>query len=301
MNSCEAPDRVAVFVADELRGVGVVRGENIFPLKRYSDKVHNEQLAVDRFFLDWDAAEVDWTTEDSSAPISGVTLQAPVRKSGKILCQVVNYAEHGEEASIAPPSRPFFFLRPQTSVLGPFHEIQAHHQSRAIDFEAEFAVVIGRTGRNIHVERSLDHVGALMVANDVSYRDLQFNRGHEDLNRRFGRNWTHGKGLDGSCALGPWLSIMRSPDDITRPRRIECRVNDELRQSATTEEMIFGVAQLISAASQGMTLECGDVILTGTPAGVGLADDRFLSPGDVVRTSIEGLGSLENTVQAVHS
>jgi acylpyruvate hydrolase len=291
-------DRVVAFDSGEERGMGMVRDGRIHPLTKYAHPEFADQI-TDLFYRDWANDQVDWRTGSGGPRLAEATLLAPIRASAKIMCQVVNYAEHGKEASIAPPSRPFFFLCPGSSVIGANETILAHSQSAALDFEVELAVVIGRAGRNISREVALDHVGALMVANDVSYRDLQFNRGFEDLNLRFGRNWTHGKGLDGSCVLGPWLTMVGSRAEAARPRRLECFVNGELRQSASTDEMIFDVEELISAASQGMTLACGDVILTGTPAGVGLADQRFLAPNDVVRSCIEGLGYAENSVASV--
>ena len=207
MTRGEAADRVVAFDSGEERGMGLVRDGRIHPLTKYLHAEFADQI-TDRFYRDWANDQVDWRTDGGGPGLAEVTLLAPVRASAKIMCQVVNYAEHGREASIAPPSRPFFFLCPGSSVIGANQSILAHSQSAAVDFEVELAVVIGRAGRNIPRETALDHVGALMVANDVSYRDLQFNRGFEDLNLRFGRNWTHGKGLDGSCVLGPWLTMV---------------------------------------------------------------------------------------------
>ena len=289
--------QVAAFTTAASAGMGIVRDRTLVPLSSYCSRESNLSSVLHAFYDDWGSGRLDLTTpRDAVFAVSEVVLQAPVRPGAKILCQVVNYREHGAETAIAPPTRPFFFLRPDSSVIGPAQSILMHNHSAAVDFEIELALVITSRGRNIPSSEALRHVGALMVANDVSYRDLQFNKGHEELSVRFGTNWTHGKGLDGSCVLGPWLTLTPE-EDVLRPRRIQCSVNGRKRQDALSTSMIFDARRLVSAASMGMTLNPGDVILTGTPAGVGLSNGQYLQIDDVVQSEIEGLGIVRNTVR----
>jgi 2-keto-4-pentenoate hydratase/2-oxohepta-3-ene-1,7-dioic acid hydratase in catechol pathway len=172
-------------------------------------------------------------------------------------------------------------------VVGPYDIIESHQDLTAeLDYEGEVAVVLARGGRNISREDALAHVGFLTIANDVTARDLQ--RDH--------RQWFVGKSLDTFCPMGPWLV---STDEITlEDVVVSCWVNDELRQQAKLSELIFDIPALISTLSAGITLEAGDVILTGTPAGVGISFDppRFLRPGDTVRVEVSGLGVLSNII-----
>jgi 2-keto-4-pentenoate hydratase/2-oxohepta-3-ene-1,7-dioic acid hydratase in catechol pathway len=224
-----------------------------------------------------------------------VELLAPVEAQNKVLCQVVNYRAHGQEADIKPPAKPFFFYKPYSSLAtdgAPLWEIAA---SRKLDFECELALVIGRTAKNVAPREALSHIAAYAVMNDVSYRDLQFNEDAPSLNASFGRNWTKGKGLDGACVIGPWLT---TADEVPDPYRLELttHVNGELAQHAAADEMLLRLPELIHEASVGATLYPGDVIATGTPAGVGLGTARFLHAGDEVTCAVTGLGALRNRV-----
>ncbi|MCX4817972.1 fumarylacetoacetate hydrolase family protein [Streptomyces sp. NBC_01239] len=224
-----------------------------------------------------------------------VELLPPVEAQNKVLCQVVNYRAHGQEADIRPPAKPFFFYKPYSSLAtdgSPLWEIEA---SRKLDFECELVMVIGRTAKNVSQQEAMSHVAAYAVMNDVSYRDLQFNEDAPSLNASFGRNWTKGKGLDGACVIGPWLT---TADEVGDPYRLELttQVNGLETQSAMADEMLLRLPQLVHEASVGATLHPGDVIATGTPAGVGLGSGQFLEAGDEVVCSVSGLGSLRNKV-----
>jgi 2-keto-4-pentenoate hydratase/2-oxohepta-3-ene-1,7-dioic acid hydratase in catechol pathway len=162
-------------------------------------------------------------------------------------------------------------------VIGPGDKVLLPPQSQRVEHEAELAVVIGRRGRWISLEEALDYVLGYTIANDITARDLQFRDGQ----------WTRGKGFDTFCPFGPWIETDFDPSDAL----VTCHVNGEMRQMASTRDMVFSVRQLIAFISSVMTLEPGDLLLTGTPAGVGL-----LVPGDVVEVSIEGLGTLRNPV-----
>lgn len=215
---------------------------------------------------------------EASLAFSDVQLLAPV-KPGKIVCIGRNYVAHAEEHEAEVPDTPLIFLKPPSSIIDPGSTIFLPPQSNQVEHEAELAVVIGKSGRWISTEAAMDYVLGYTVANDVTARDLQ---------RRDGQ-WTRGKGFDTFCPIGPWIETDFDPNDTM----ITCHVNDELRQMGTTRDMVFTVRQLIVFISSVMTLEPGDLILTGTPSGVGP-----LQPGDQVAITIEGLGEITNPVEA---
>jgi 2-keto-4-pentenoate hydratase/2-oxohepta-3-ene-1,7-dioic acid hydratase in catechol pathway len=209
-------------------------------------------------------------------PISSVKLLAPVEPK-KVICVGRNYVEHAKEHHAEVPQIPLLFLKPSSSCIGPGDAIVHPPQTRQMEHEAELAVVIGKRGRWIATEKALDYVLGYTIANDVTARDLQMQDGQ----------WTRAKSFDTFCPIGPWIETEFDSADAL----ITCRVNDELRQMASTREMVFTISQIIAFASTVMTLEPGDVLLTGTPAGVGK-----LSPGDQVQVEIEGIGTLINSV-----
>ncbi|MDW8060800.1 MAG: fumarylacetoacetate hydrolase family protein [Thermomicrobium sp.] len=218
-----------------------------------------------------------------------VRLRPPVRRPGKIICLGLNYADHAKETNSPIPQYPELFNKFANALIGPGEPIVLPRVSQQVDYEAELAVVIGRAGRSIDEARALEHVAGYTILNDVSMRDFQFR----------GRQWMQGKTFDRSTPLGPWLV---TADEIPDPQvlDISCEVSGELLQRSNTREMIFSVAHVVAYISQIMTLEPGDVIATGTPAGVGFAREpkRLLRPGDVVRVTVEKIGTLENPVVA---
>ncbi|HNR45426.1 MAG TPA: fumarylacetoacetate hydrolase family protein [Anaerolineaceae bacterium] len=216
--------------------------------------------------------------QEATIPLSSVRLLAPVMP-GKIICIGRNYVEHAREHNAEVPETPLLFLKPPSSVIGPGDKIILPPQSQQVEHEGELAVVIGRRGRWIPMEQALDYVLGYTIGNDVTARDLQ---------RRDGQ-WTRGKGFDTFCPLGTWIDTDFDPADAL----LTCRVNAEIRQMATIRDMVFTIPQLITFISSVMTLEPGDVILTGTPAGVGP-----MVAGDTVTVEIEGLGELKNPVSA---
>ncbi len=215
---------------------------------------------------------------DPDLPVDTVRLLPPVQPS-KIICVGRNYEEHAKEHNVDVSEIPVLFLKPTSSLIGAGDPILLPPQSEQVQHEAELAVVIGRRGRWIQPEDALDHVFGYTIANDVTARDLQ----RKDL------LWTRGKGFDTFCPLGPWIETDFDPADVL----ITCHVDDMLRQMASTRDMVFTIPQLVVFISSVMTLEPGDVILTGTPAGVG-----DLTPGCTVKITIEGLGTLTNPVRA---
>lgn len=231
----------------------------------------------------------------SMRPIDEVDLRAPIPRPHKNVFAVgKNYLTHIEEGATAReeavelPEVPVFFTKTPTTVIGPGATIPWRPDiTKKLDWEAELAVIIGREGRDIREAEAFQYIFGYTAANDVSARDLQFR----------GTQWFKGKSLDRSCPLGP---VIVTRDEILDPGAldIECRVNGEVKQKANTRDMIFGFAQIIAALSAGMTLEPGDVILTGTPEGVGFArkPPEFLKPGDCVEVEIAEIGILKNVV-----
>ncbi len=205
-----------------------------------------------------------------------VQLLPPVEPS-KIICVGRNYVAHAKEHDAEVPEVPLIFLKPPSTVIAHGETIYLPPQSQQVEHEAELAFVIGKEGRWISPEDAEDHVFGFTIANDVSARDLQFRDGQ----------WTRGKGFDTFCPFGPWIETEFDPADAL----ITCHVNDEIRQMASTRDMVFNYKQLIAFASSIMTLYPGDLLLTGTPAGVGTLVD-----GDIVEVTIEGIGTLRNPV-----
>ncbi len=217
---------------------------------------------------------------DVEFPLEAVRLLPPVLP-GKIIGIGRNYFEHAREHGVEVPEVPLLFLKPPSAIIGPGDPILLPPQSARVEHEAELAVVIGRRARWVSADQAQHFVLGYTIANDVTARDLQ---------RRDGQ-WTRGKGFDTFCPIGPWIDTNCDPADLL----INCRVNGELRQMASTREMVFTVQQLIAFITSVMTLEPGDIILTGTPAGTGP-----IEAGDLVSITIEGLGELENpAVQAL--
>lgn len=210
--------------------------------------------------------------------LADLQLLPPVAPS-KVICVGRNYAAHAQEHDVDVPEVPLLFLKPPSSVIGPGETIILPPQSQNVEHEAELCVVIGKRSRWLDIDGAKDAILGYTIANDVTARDLQ---------RRDGQ-WTRGKGFDTFCPVGPWIETDLDPADAV----ITCTVNGELRQMGSTRDMVFSVRQLVTYVSSIMTLEPGDLLLTGTPAGVGILND-----GDELVTSIEGIGELRNPVRA---
>jgi acylpyruvate hydrolase len=220
-------------------------------------------------------------------PLDGIRLGPPVPDPQKIICLGLNYRDHAEEAGLQAPAAPMFFAKYPNSLVGPTDDIVPPPTTDQVDYEAELAVAIGKRGRNIEVADALDHVAGAMAFNDVSARDLQLAN----------NLWTGGKAIDTFGPCGPALVLRDDIDDL-QALPVRTRVNGEVVQDGNTASMIFGVAETIAFLSGIMTLEPGDIIATGTPAGVGNSrtPKLFLHPGDVVEVEIEGIGTLRNPV-----
>jgi 2-keto-4-pentenoate hydratase/2-oxohepta-3-ene-1,7-dioic acid hydratase in catechol pathway len=212
----------------------------------------------------------------------------PIDRPGKIVCVGLNYRDHAEEQGVELPKAPLLFAKFPTALIGPGDPIEIPPIVQQCDYEAELAVVIGARVKSVSKENALEAVRGYLCANDVTARDLQFGDGQ----------WTRGKSPDTFCPVGPELVPAA---DVPDPHalRIRAIVSGEVLQDSTTANLIFGVDEVISHASQTSTLEPGDLILTGTPAGVGIFREpkRLLEDGDVVTIEIEGVGSLTNPVR----
>jgi 2-keto-4-pentenoate hydratase/2-oxohepta-3-ene-1,7-dioic acid hydratase in catechol pathway len=215
--------------------------------------------------------------EEALLPLDKIRMLAPVMPR-KIICVGLNYTVHIDELNAEVPNVPILFFKPPSSLIGSGDTILLPPQSNQVEHEAELAVIIGRQGRWVSTEEAMQLVLGYSIANDVTARDLQ----------RSDDQWTRAKGFDTFCPVGPWIETELDVSDTM----IKCSVNGQLRQMASTRDMIFPVRELIAFISSIMTLEPGDIILTGTPAGVG-----SLSPGDEVTVEIEGIGSLTNKVR----
>lgn len=250
-------------------------------------------MKIVRFLDDKKTIQFGWLSDDRVGLIEGdifgefrrmepslrmnsLSLLPPV-KPQKIICVGRNYVEHAKEQHVEVPESPQLFLKPPSAVIGAGETILIPPQSQQVEHEAELVAVIGKSGRWIPVEESDKHIFGYTIGNDVTARDIQ----HKDL------QWTRGKGFDTFCPIGPWIETELDPADCL----ITCRVNNGLRQMASTREMIFSVNQIVSYISTVMTLEPGDLVFTGTPAGIG-----GLNAGDTVVIEIEGIGSLINPV-----
>lgn len=259
--------RLATFQAPGADGplAGEVRGEEVVA---FADGASVREVL---------ATGIPAPAEGQRWPLAEVTLLAPVPDPGTVYGIGLNYAQHAAETGTEPPERPMVFVKVRGSVAPPGGPIRCPPAVRRLDYEGELAIVIGAGGA----------IAGYCVADDVSARDLQ----------RRESQWTRAKGADTFCPYGPWIT---TADEVPTPGRLRLRtwVNDELRQDASTSDLIFGCQELVDFIAETCTLSPGDLILTGTPSGVGMGigQGRFLQSGDVVRIEIEGLGSIEHPV-----
>ncbi|MCY1214434.1 hypothetical protein D9M72_262480 [compost metagenome] len=285
--------RIASFMVNGRQEVGLVSGDGmtVAPLALDAEQRRAGAQAV----IDLLAAGRALPDKGEALPLAEVALLAPLpRPRRNLWCVGRNYHAHAKELSASvfkdndanPESWPIVFTKVPECVVGPRADVLLPAGvSDQIDYEAELAVVIGRGGKNIARADALAHVFGYTVVNDVTARDVQMRH----------QQWDMGKSFDTFCPMGPWIA---TADEFDGTRtRVRCWVNGELRQDGPTENMIFDIPALIETISRGITLYPGDVIATGTPAGVGMGmqPPRYLAAGDVVRVEIDGLGTIENT------
>ena len=243
--------------------------------------------ADDTLFVRWDEALDAHITMGDARPHSLESLGPPV-SPGKVICVGRNYAAHARELGNDLPERPILFAKFANAIRGPFDDIVRPREVDDLDYEAELGVVIGRRGRRIPRHKAFDYVAGYCCANDVSARTAQLGMGDQ---------WLRGKSYDSFCPIGP---VIVTRDEVADPQnlRVVCRVDGEVRQEGNTEDMIFDVATLISYCSDAFTLEPGDLILTGTPAGVAMGRDPapWLQPGQLCEVEIEAVGRIANRI-----
>jgi 2-keto-4-pentenoate hydratase/2-oxohepta-3-ene-1,7-dioic acid hydratase in catechol pathway len=264
------------------RPLAVVDGDRVRPLELDGIATVDDLIAAGP--QAWKAAAGGGGGE----PLRPGMLDAPLRAPSKVACVGLNYHDHCRETGMAAPERPLIFAKFPSALVGPDAAIEwPDGLTEQVDWEVELAVVIGRRTRHASAGEALEAIFGYTAANDVSARDLQF----------ADQQWVRAKSIDSFCPLGP---VIVTPDEFGDPqdKRLTARVNGETMQDSTTAEMIFGVAEVVSFLSRACTLEPGDLILTGTPWGVGGFRDPpvFLKPGDTVEIEVEGVGVLANEV-----
>ena len=227
-------------------------------------------------------------TKAVNGALNTITFKVPIERPGKIVCMGLNYADHAKEGGNARPEYPSFFMRGPSSMTAHLSPIIRPQVSDKLDYEAELAFIIGKKARHLTLENALDCVAAYSIFNDGSIRDYQ----------RKTTQWTIGKNFDRTGAFGPWLV---TPDELPLGcdgLQIQSRLNGQVMQNANTKDFLWGVAETIVLISECMTLEPGDVVITGTPAGVGYARTPpvFMKPGDICEIEIESIGVLRNTI-----
>jgi 2,4-didehydro-3-deoxy-L-rhamnonate hydrolase len=275
--------RAGVVVADMILDVGSALRRD--PLS--VEDLFRRGLVPEVQNLSDNAAEID---RSHFLPLKGARLHAPVQSPSKIVCLGLNYRGHALEQKKEPPSRPILFAKAPSALAGPYDDIVVRRGVEKVDAEAELAVVIGREGTMIQAAEALSYVGGYMAFNDVSARAIQ----HDD------KQWFRGKSFDTFAPCGPWIV---TPNELGDPGAlaIRQRLGDVVMQESTTADMTFDVASIISYVSQSMTLLPGDIIATGTPAGVGVFREPpvFLKDGDVVTVEIERIGAIRNRVRTL--
>jgi len=277
--------RLVTYELDGAVGCGVVGAAGVVPISGATIRG-----ILERGDEHWRAvAQYGTEHADEAVGLEDLRLLAPVQDPDKILCIGLNYRDHAEETGMSAPPAPVVFAKFRNSLTGPTDPIVLPEASEAVDYEAELAVVIGRRCRNVDAVDALEFVAGAMAFNDVSARDLQMQTSQ----------WTMGKAIDTFAPCGPALVFMDEIEDL-QALGLETRINGETVQSGTTASMIFTVAEIIAFISSVMTLEPGDIIATGTPAGVGFSRDPplIVAPDDLIEVEIESIGRLANPVVA---
>ncbi len=248
----------------------------------------------ERFFANGGLPHLAWMVEQNKTILRklppGIRLGSPVGRPSKIVCIGLNYADHARETGAAVPTEPVLFMKSTTALSGPFDDIMIPKNSVKTDWEVELAVVINKKASHVEEDEAMDFVAGYCLHNDVSEREFQIERGG---------TWDKGKGCDTFAPLGPWLVTQDELPDVNN-LRLWLKVNDKIMQDGTTSNFIFKIPLIVSYLSRFMTLLPGDIISTGTPAGVGLGFNPqvYLKPGDVVELGIDGLGTSRQTCVA---
>lgn len=300
--------KLVTFASDNGPRAGLISRDWLVDIGTATGKT--EHQSVLDLLSDWDTVapklkDIAQTGNAMGMPVSDAQLLAPIPVPGTIFCAGANYADHAAEMAKRrgqePPPDPhtlglrsWHFIKASRCVVGPDETVPLPRTSKKVDWEAELAVVIGRKAKDVSERDALAYVAGYTIANDLSARDLSRREGLPE-NSSFKNDWVGQKCFDGACPLGPWIV---PAEDIPNPHdlAIELSVNGEVKQSSNTGQMIYSINEQIADLSARMTLWPGDVILTGTPAGVGSARGEFLKSGDIVRIRIDKVGELTNTM-----
>jgi 2-keto-4-pentenoate hydratase/2-oxohepta-3-ene-1,7-dioic acid hydratase in catechol pathway len=222
-----------------------------------------------------------------SNKINNTDLLAPIPDPSKIICLAFNYYDHARDAGLTPSNEPVIFIKPRTTLNHPFNDVVCPYFVERLDYEAELAVIIGKNTKDIEPENASDYIFGYTILHDVSARDIQFKD----------KQFTRGKSIDTFAPCGPWIT---TKDEIKDPQNLQIvtKVNGEIRQNSSSSKMVISIEKIISSLSKVMTLEAGDIISTGTPAGVAMSmkEPKYLKSGDVVEISIENLGTIRNRI-----
>jgi acylpyruvate hydrolase len=276
---------IFVFEHDGRRVAGLLDGAVVRPIER-----NGIWLSPEEVLNQGPAGADDWTTDSLALPLEGLVPALPVSKAGKILCVGLNFLDHAAEGGHAIPDYPALFFRSRTSVVAHGAPLVRPRVSQRFDYEGELVAVIGRRVRHLSEADALTAVWGYTIMNDGSLRDYQ----------RRGAQWTPGKNFDSSGSIGPWIAPAKDLPPGAYGLRLQTRVNGQVLQDGNTSDMIFSVAKILAIVTEIMTLEPGDLVAFGTPAGVGFARKPpiWLRPGDVCEVEVEGIGTLFNPVVA---
>lgn len=227
------------------------------------------------------------TALEFSNNIKEADLLAPIPDPSKIICLAFNYYDHARDAGLTPSDEPVIFIKPRSTLNHPFNDVVCPKFVQRLDYEAELAVIIGKNTKNIEPEKASESIFGYMILHDVSARDIQFKD----------KQFTRGKGIDTFAPCGPWIT---TKDEINNAQNLQIvtKVNGEIRQNSSSSKMVISIEKIISSLSRVMTLEAGDIISTGTPAGVAMSmkEPKYLKDGDIVEITIENLGTIRNRI-----
>jgi len=303
--------KLATYTSAKGPRAGIIVGETLYDAASLTGNASDATVLA--ILEDWDAAAARCKaaaakatqSKAESTPLAQAKLLTPVRWPSAIYCAGANFTDHMLEMAkvqnIAPEPdpksvglKPWHFIKASRTIADPGKTVTLPTYSKMVDWEAELGAFIGRPARNVSVARALDHVAGYTIGNDLSARDLT-KRAQVPDSSPFKFDWLGQKNFDDACPVGPWIV---PAEDIADPQNVAMKlwVNDVIKQDSHTSKMIFSLAEQISHISSRLTLHPGDLILTGTPAGVGLARKEFLKAGDVVKVWVEGVGTLTNTM-----
>jgi 2-keto-4-pentenoate hydratase/2-oxohepta-3-ene-1,7-dioic acid hydratase in catechol pathway len=283
--------KIANFMHQGLARLGVVEGDSVIDLGLAAPDLPSDLIALvnlGQAGFDRARAAARSAKPEHRRALAGLELRPPIPRPGKIICLGLNYAEHAAEGGHQKPTYPSFFMRGATSLIGHGQPIVRPKVSDKLDYEAELAAVVGKTARHVTKERALDYIAGYACFNDASIRDYQ----------RKTNQWTIGKNFDASGPFGPWFVTADELPPGGSGLRIQCRLNGQVMQDANTSQMLFAVDETVQLVTECLTLEPGDVLVMGTPSGVGWPRKPpvFMKSGDVCEVEIERIGVLRNPI-----